>query len=443
LPRSAASASIALVAHAARRAVATGGLELRRWAFAGGVFVLLTSVAFADGGVLPRTWRLATLALLALAAAALVARKPIALTRLEWCVLGSYVAVAGWTAASAAWSGRPTASLLQAERVVVYAAAMLAFLLLVEREVLPYALGGTLAAICVVAAYGLIRYAIAPPPLDPYEGRLLFQPIGYANALGLVTAIGIVLALGGAAWAPRGPQRAAALGAIALLAPALVLTSSRGAWVALAAGLVVLVAYRVGPLAAGVIVGGVLVAAIVVAVVGSPHRSAVARLAGEDRAQYWRVAAHDYQQHPLFGSGAGTFGEYWLRHRPVPTFTRTAHSLYLESLAELGSLGLALVVAAFALPLATLRRAGRLETAAAAGYVVYLVHAGVDWDWQLPGATLPALVCAGALLVSGRDGRRGAARARAGTALLVSVLAVAVLELVRLATGPGTPFGGS
>jgi O-antigen ligase len=432
------------VAHVARRAVATGGLELRRWAFAAGVFVLLTSVAFADGGVLPRTWRLAILGLLALVAAALVAGKPIALTRLDWWVVALFAVVAGWTATSATWSSRPTASLLQAERVAVYAAAMLAFLLLVERELVPYVLGGTLAAICTVVGYGLIRYAIAPPPLDPYEGRLLFQPIGYANALGLVAAIGIVLALGGAAWTRRGWPRVAALGTIVLLAPALVLTSSRGAWIALGAGLVVLVAHRAGTLMARVVVAGILIVLIVVVVtVGSSQRSAAKRLVGEDRAQYWTVAVHDYEQHPLLGSGAGTFGDYWLRYRPVPTFTRTAHNLYLESLAELGPLGLALVIAALALPLTTVRRAGWLEAAAAGGYVAYVVHASVDWDWQLPGATLPALVCGGALLVSAREHQPGVASARVRTALLVTVLAVAVLELVRLATGPGTPFGSS
>jgi O-antigen ligase len=426
----------------ARRVVAAGGLELRPLATAAGVFVLLATLAFADGGVLPRTWRLATLAVLALATAALAVRESIAVTRLEWWVLASFAAVAAWTATSAAWSSRPVASLLQAERVVLYGAAMLALLLLVEQATLPHVLVGALAAISAVTAYGLIRYAVAPPPLDPYEGRLLFQPIGYANSLGLVVAIGILLALGVAAWAQRGWQRAAALGVVVLLAPALALTSSRGAWVALAAGLAVLLAHRGRPVLVGVVAGAVVATVIVAAFVASPHRSAVARLAGEDRAQYWRVAAHDYEQHPLIGSGAGTFGDYWLRHRPVPTFTRTAHNLYLESLAELGPLGLALIIAALALPLVTLRRrAGPLEAAAAAGYIAYVVHSGVDWDWQLPGATLPALVCAGALLVSARGARGSAVAARGRTALLVLVIAAAALALFRLATGPGTPFG--
>ena len=57
--------------------------------------------------------------------------------------------------------------------------------------------------------------------------------------------------------------------------------------------------------------------------------------------------------------------------------------------------GLALLLVALALPLTTLRRARHvpLATASAAAYAVFLVHAALDWDWEVPAATLPALVC--------------------------------------------------
>ena len=33
-----------------------------------------------------------------------------------------------------------------------------------------------------------------------------------------------------------------------------------------------------------------------------------------------------------------------------------------------------------------------------AGFVVYVAHAPLDWDWQMPAVTLVAIVLAGALL---------------------------------------------
>ena len=33
-----------------------------------------------------------------------------------------------------------------------------------------------------------------------------------------------------------------------------------------------------------------------------------------------------------------------------------------------------------------------------AGCVVWAAHAAIDWDWEMPAATLPAIVLAGALL---------------------------------------------
>src|SRR5438132_5879900 len=133
-------------------------------------FVVVASLGFAQGGLEPRAWRLATLAFLALAGAALVSRSPILLGRLEWWMVASFAALVGWTALSATWSSQPTASILQAERVLVYATGILAFVLLAERAALPFLLGGALAAITVVAAYGLARKVFAPPPIDTYEG---------------------------------------------------------------------------------------------------------------------------------------------------------------------------------------------------------------------------------------------------------------------------------
>jgi hypothetical protein len=165
-------------------------------------------------------------------------------------------------------------------------------------------------------------------------------------------------------------------------------------------------------------------------------------LPGENRAQYWQVAWQDYEDHPLLGSGAGTYGEYWLAHRGRALFTRTAHNVYLQSLAELGPVGLLLLVTALGLPLVRLRGCrDPLVAAAAAGYVAFVLHAGIDWDWEMPAVGLAGIFCGAALLVATRGQPRRGTPVWARVSLVSLVLGLAVVALVRLDTGPRTPFG--
>ena len=51
-----------------------------------------------------------------------------------------------------------------------------------------------------------------------------------------------------------------------------------------------------------------------------------------------------------------------------------------------------------------LRAAPMLAAGPVAAVVVYIAHAPLDWDWQMPALTLVAVVLAGALLaLAGRD----------------------------------------
>jgi hypothetical protein len=404
-------------------------------------FSVLASLGLDNGGVLPRTWRLVTVALCALAGAALLSRARIALSRLEWAVMAALAAYAGWIAVSSSWSARPTTSILQAERTAGYVAGFLAVLLIVERTSVPYLLGGMVAGITAVSTYGLIEYIFWPPPLDPFEGRLLFQPLGYANALGIYSAIGIVVAVGLAIGARGRRGRWAALAPLVVLGPTLYLTSSRGAWLALAAALPLLA--RGGRFRAPVVAAlGVLALAAAAAVlVASGGVEPLAKAPGENRARFWEVALEDFRDNPALGSGAGTYGDYWLDNYGSAGFSRTAHNVYLQSLAELGPVGLVLLLTAVLLPLACLRRqVDPIVAAAAAGYVAFLLHAAVDWDWELPATGFAGLLCGAAMLVAARKAPRpmpGWSRA----VLLVGVLAFGVLAAIRLETGPRTPFG--
>jgi O-antigen ligase len=140
------------------------------------------------------------------------------------------------------------------------------------------------------------------------------------------------------------------------------------------------------------------------------------------------------EEHPILGSGAGSYGLYWLRYRPNPSFAQDAHNLYLETLAELGPLGLGLLLAALAAPLVGARAHGDpLAATAAGGYAAFLVHAGVDWDWEVPAATLAGLFCAAALLVAGRPATTAPVSGRGRIALLAPTLALLVFATVRVA----------
>ena len=122
------------------------------------------------------------------------------------------------------------------------------------------------------------------------------------------------------------------------------------------------------------------------------------------RGEYWDVALGTFAAHPLAGTGAASFQVEWTRERETRQFAADAHSLYIETLAELGLVG-ALLLAAFAGCVSLgIRRAWRaapddpLLAASSAVLAAFAVHAGVDWDWEIPAVTLPALLLAAAIV---------------------------------------------
>jgi hypothetical protein len=123
---------------------------------------------------------------------------------------------------------------------------------------------------------------------------------------------------------------------------------------------------------------------------------------GSNRYAYWRVAFRTFADHPIAGQGAASFRVEWLRERPFRESVRDAHSLYFETLAELGLVGFVLLAALLAGVVLALRRGLSADRALfigpTAGLVVWAVHAGVDWDWEMPGLTLAAMVLAGMAL---------------------------------------------
>jgi hypothetical protein len=152
-------------------------------------------------------------------------------------------------------------------------------------------------------------------------------------------------------------------------------------------------------------------------------------LSSSGRIELWKGAAREADAHPLLGGGAGSYEAWWLAHRHDRARVRDAHSLYLQTLAEVGPFGLALLVLALGVPIAAGIRARRLPLvpAALAAYVAFLVHAGADWDWQLAGVTLPAILIGASLVVAARTTDASSSR-RAVRPLAIAVAsATAVL----------------
>jgi hypothetical protein len=461
------------------------------------------ALAVANGGYFPTAWGWAAILLLLVTGSALLIRDEVALGRLDLAFLAAFAAFVGWIALSTAWSVSAAQPVLETERGLVYLLGLAAVVLVVDRSAIALA-GGTCIAVVGIGTYALAT-RLFPGEVGSYRpgaGYQLAEPIGYWNALAILTALGLLLALGFTT-ADRGPLRAAGGASLPVLATTLYYTFSRGAWLALAAGLAVVVAldpsrlraaarvaalavlpalgvwiasrpgalthegarvaaarhdgHRVavdlallaalsgaaalllprferrltlGPtarraLAVGLaaIAAGAVAAALAGAggpagLVGRGYDAFAAplrpssgdlnrrlvSLSGNGRREYWRVALDEYRDHPVLGGGAGSYERFWVRDRPVAFYARDAHSLYLEALAELGPFGLLLLLAALCVPLvaAVRARAQPLVPALAAAYIAFLVHAGLDWDWEMPAVGLAGLACGAALCIAAR-----------------------------------------
>jgi O-antigen ligase len=152
-------------------------------------------------------------------------------------------------------------------------------------------------------------------------------------------------------------------------------------------------------------------------------RTRLTQVGSNGRVDLWRVARDSFRAEPLHGTGAGTFRLAWERDRPAPPVqANDGHSLYLEVLGELGWVGflLLLVVVLTPLAIAVRRLAGRdrhVHAAFLAASLVLLLHAAVDWDWEMPALFVWFFGAAAALLAAPRVARR-----KPGPARLLRVL---------------------
>jgi len=139
---------------------------------------------------------------------------------------------------------------------------------------------------------------------------------------------------------------------------------------------------------------------------------------GSVRARYWNEALKVFQAHPVLGAGARSYGTARLRYRTEDLEANDAHGFVIQTLSDLGLVGLAIALALFVTWMAaagrsthpfnrrwtswrwqptpmsyTPERVGMLSMLCLV--VVFGVHSTVDWTWFVPGDACVALLCAG------------------------------------------------
>jgi O-antigen ligase len=119
------------------------------------------------------------------------------------------------------------------------------------------------------------------------------------------------------------------------------------------------------------------------------------------RYDFWRVAARQFAQHPLQGAGADNFAHDYARERRRREEPLYPHSIVMRTLGQTGIVGAVLLAGFLAtafLGVRRLRGGGAREGVAVAAFVcaaAWLAHASIDWLWELPAVTAPAMACLG------------------------------------------------
>jgi hypothetical protein len=134
---------------------------------------------------------------------------------------------------------------------------------------------------------------------------------------------------------------------------------------------------------------------------GSSHFTTLA----SNRSDIWRVALHEFAHNPLGGLGQDNFAASYIRLRHTYEQPRWTHSIEMRLLTHTGLVG-GLLFAAFlvAASMAALRGRRGVERTTAGillvFLVVWLVQGSIDWFWEYPALSVPALAftaAAGAL----------------------------------------------
>jgi hypothetical protein len=165
---------------------------------------------------------------------------------------------------------------------------------------------------------------------------------------------------------------------------------------------------------------------------------------GSGRYDFWRVALDAFVANPIGGLGQDNFDNYYVLHRRTGEEPAWPHSLELRLLAMTGVVGFVLfgtfLIAAVGVALRSARRrpglAGGVAAIALLPVIVWLIHGSLDWFWEMPALSGPALGFLGLAVALGREPALASApgkvahRAVRGRTAAASAAAVVVCTVV-------------
>jgi O-antigen ligase len=245
-----------------------------------------------------------------------------------------------------------------------------------------------------------VLYRARPEQYGMRASGAFVCPNHFAHLIGMVLTVGLALLLGRESGAVL---RLLAGYAWLVLLPVLYLTESRSGWLGLAAGVLTVVAVTGWRAGAARALLGVLAALLVIALSGwllwtySPvvHARVAAALQGDVRQVLWRDTWAMIEARPWLGFGPGSYRwvfPHYQAHFRSHIDPEYAHNEYLHAAAEVGVVGLLLLLAPFGLAvlgmLPRIRRAthGREATLIAAGLGALAatgLHAAFDFNLQV------------------------------------------------------------
>jgi hypothetical protein len=309
------------------------------WRWREGVLLataLVFSLAYATGGML-------LLAILAIGE--LFAGEPLWVRTPVDIPLAGLILVAFLSAFGSQWRdiALPSAILLAFSAIVVLRAVVLAVRhrpSFVPRLLAAWAGGAVVAGLFALGTlHGTADARAQLPHLGP-------------NAFGTILAIGVVL-LTGLSLADSRRQRVLVVAALPLVAAGLILTWSRGAWLAAVMGFLVLIAATAAPrlgVRLLVLAGGIALVVALVAPQWAFHsgriRESLDTQNRQSRPFIWQVVPRMVADHPILGTGLASFPHIYARYVPTdpendPPF---AHNILLNFAVETGLLGVAALV---------------------------------------------------------------------------------------------------
>lgn len=176
----------------------------------------------------------------------------------------------------------------------------------------------------------------------------------------------------------------------------------------------------------------------------APAATRLGSVSNDGRLPIWHVALKAFESEPWRGVGAGTFPLQWVLRRTTLEYVTAANSLYLQTLAELGVVGMVLLALFLLGLLVGAARSWRSESRrplaalAVAALVAWGLHSAIDTDWQMPAVVVPVVALASVVGATGRVRSQSTTASRGSRPWIGRLSRIVVaLACVAVAVAPG------